>query len=358
MAKASTSKRSPFPKWDDPTEYPVRFKGKDIGSVYMRFNPRKSSKGRPCDEELLNEIAEQYHLHLQNEFLAMTIRLEKEMEIYIERFDEVSESNARHLSRRELLDYLLSRERASDFTPFSGYLYSNDAAFYGLLESEGPEILANSGALWRIRSAQWEKNAPALNKIAASLIAGFCSTKRLRKPGPHPRLLDKRHVRLLYDYLLLRMQWVRKLKDWRKVDQKEIVFLAAVKDRVNHWKKLDQGWAVFPNDPEMKGTYLNAVDRAAKAIIEDRKPGFSNPIKRVAQWIGKRSGYNDQIRKCIASSKDLQGRFKKFDWPPNEMAKEICCRLLDISENRLFETLWRNKESEELKGETKRTQPQ
>jgi hypothetical protein len=340
MATKRASRKFRFPRWDDPIEQQLRFNGKDIGSIYLRFNPRKSKKDWPREECPLNEVTKQFQLHFQGEFLAMVNRFQREMEIYFDKFDEVHRSNALYLSRRELLDYLISRERMLDFTAYSGYLYSDDAAFYSLLESEGAEILANSGSLWRIRLAQREKNGVALIKIAESLIAGFHPTKGPRKPGPHPRVLEKKKVRVLYDYVLLRMEWMKEHRDWKVVDQKEKEFLEEVKLRINHWKKLDQGWNEFPDDPKMRGRYLRTVDQAAKALITDRKPEFTNPVKAVAWWLRKKGGYNVQLKKCIDSDKKLRRDFEGDCLVPHEMAKKICSSLLGISESGLHKILW------------------
>jgi len=349
MIKERASGKYRFPRWDDPIEQQVRFKGKDIGSISIRFNPRKSEKGWPREEYPLNEVSEQFQLHFQGEFLAMVDRFQREMEIYFDKFDEVSNSNALYLSRRELLDYLISRERMLGFTAYSGYLYTNDAAFYGLLKSEGPEILANSGSLWRIRLAQREKNGAALNRIAESLIAGFHLTKGPRRPGPHPRALEERRVRVLYDYVLLRMEWMKEHRDWKVVDQKEKQFLEEVKRRVNHWKKLDQGRDELPDDPKMKGRYLRTVDQVAKALVTDRKPEYTNPVKPVARWLGKKEGYNVQLKKIIVSDKNLRHKFESDRMVPHEMAKRICSHLLNISESGLHTILWGHRKPERAK---------
>jgi hypothetical protein len=349
MTKERASGKHRFPKWDDPIEQQVRFNGKDIGSIHIRFDPRKSATGWPREGCPLNEVTEQFQLHFQGEFRAMVNRFQREMEIYFDKFDEVSKSNALYLSRRELLDYLISRERTLGFTVYSGYLYSNDAAFYGLLKSEGPEILANSGSLWRIRLAQREKNGAALNRIAESLIAGFHLTKGPRRPGPHPRALEKRRVRVLYDYVLLRMEWMKEHRDWKVVDQKEKQFLEEVKRRVNHWKKLDQGRDELPDDPKMKGRYLRTVDQVAKALVTDRNPLYTNPVKPVARWLGKKGGYNVQLKKCIDSDKKLRRDFEDDCLPPHEMAKKICSSLLGISESGLHNILWGHRKPERAK---------
>jgi len=283
-----------------PLLIPVVLHNIEIGNIKIDFEYNKERK-TPKDEELEYNFIYTF-LMILNELEGIAPLIKKDIELIAKMVTRYEKKERKFL---DLISFLDGPNIVSYIPPWY-FFYMKEEEIFELIKSEGPITLCNSVIQNRINKWLSEKDSAGvkINKLKDSLLEYALESS----PKERPFKLGRPRISLL-----------------NTLDPKLII---------NTYRDISTLLKIAKrNEKNYKGNIRESIRKAEKEFMLSKKrdPKWQSAYKRSIK--DKEFDFFDLIWSCIENDSRLTKAFESFLWQPNNFAKKVLARLLDVSES-------------------------